>query len=46
MSSLGTCLICAGQLADGETRDIKEKGIKTLTAASSETMESTLTWKA
>ena len=30
MSLLGKCLICDGQLSAGETRDVKEKGIKTL----------------
>ena len=29
MSSLGKCLICDGHLSAGETRDVKEKGIKT-----------------
>ena len=30
MSLLGKCLICDGQLSAGETRDVKDKGIKTL----------------
>ncbi|XP_076040412.1 glutamate--cysteine ligase isoform X1 [Oratosquilla oratoria] len=30
MSSLGKCLLCDGQLSVGETREVKEKGIKTL----------------
>ena len=30
MSSLGKCLICDGQLYADETREVKEKGIKTL----------------
>ena len=30
MSSLGKCLIYVGHLSAGETRDVKEKGIKTL----------------
>ena len=30
MSLLGKCFICDGQLSAGETRDVKEKGMKTL----------------
>ena len=30
MSSLKKCFICEGELSEGETREVKEKGVQTL----------------